>query len=115
MLPDTTIQIPLAWQEKRLYDRQYAAAAQVFDLLPAAWAYCNKDGVLKKSLLDASAEWSHGEQVLIKVALDLYDPGCVRGNGHETADIGEVVNVLTGAFYRCFIEAVNLAKGCRLS
>jgi hypothetical protein len=102
--------IPDGWSRKRRSDPQYAAAAIIFDKVPCAWQYCVDGGVHKAMLLEASSVLSHGEQILIKVALDLFDPGCVVRCGHAPAHMGEITNVLGSDFFGVVLEAVSLAR-----
>jgi hypothetical protein len=101
---------PHGWSRKRRTDPQYAAAAIIFDEVPAAWQYCVDGGVHKAELLEASGVWSHGEQILVRVALDLFDPGCVLRCGHTPAHMGEITNVLGSDFFGVFLEAVSVAR-----
>lgn len=103
--------IPASWQRKRLGSEQYAAAAFIFDFLPRAWSFTDDGGVRKAELLDAARAWSHGEQILIKSALDLYDPGCVEYHGHTPAGVGEIAGVLGDEFFDVLLRAVRIARG----
>jgi hypothetical protein len=107
----TTVIVPTRWQRERKLSSQYGAAALVFDFVPRCWAFCDDHGVRKGDLLEAARAWSHGEQILIKVALDLFDPGCVRQNGHVPADAGEIANVLGDRFFSVFCQAMRMARG----
>src|SRR5690606_27442401 len=72
---------------ERWRDPQYAAAFYVFsrmrfsDKRRACFARVESAGIDKAGLLEEARAWSHGERVLVKIALDLFDPGCVAAAG----------------------------------
>jgi len=102
--------VPQAWQVKRRRDSQYAAAARIFDFIARCWAYADDDGVRKQDLLDTAGAWSQGEYILVRIALDLYDPGCVIEHGHSSANVGEIAGALDDRFYNVYQDAMRLAR-----
>jgi hypothetical protein len=103
--------IPPTWAVRRQCDPQYAAAAVLFDRVPLAWEYCLDYGVKKAELLEAAVRTlSHGEEVLIKVALDLFHPGCVQRCGHTPASVGEIIAILDSSGYRAFCKALTIVR-----
>lgn len=98
-------------------DRQYAAALFLFaclrwpDKRRACFDQMSLYGIEKGKLLRQIRAWSHGEQVLIKVALDLFDPGCVRNFRHRPAGFGEAVSVLDSGHMDDVITAMRIARG----
>ena len=95
----------------RRQDSQYGAALYVFDAIGRGHDCVIAEGIDKEGLLRASGAWAHGEQVLIRIALDLFDRGCVRGNGFTPASIGEMVDVLDPSGFRTAVEAIQIARG----
>jgi hypothetical protein len=98
-------------------DQQYAAAYYLFTCLRwpekrrAVFGYVIEYGIDKAGLLKAIRPWSHGEQILVKVALDLFDPGCVKALRHKPAGFGEAVNVLDDEHIDEIITAIRIARG----
>lgn len=98
-------------------DRQYAAAYFLLSRLRwdekrhAAFSYITENGIEKGKLLRAIRAWSHGEQIIVKVALDLFDPGCVRQNRARVPDVGEIAGVLDSGHMRDVIGAIRIARG----
>ena len=95
----------------RLRDSQYAALFYVFDKLGRGHRFVVAEGINKAALLKESGTWSRGEQIMIKIALDLFDPGCVAENGYKPAGWGEAAAVLDGANLRTVIEAMHIVRG----
>jgi hypothetical protein len=49
--------------------------------------------------------------ILIKVAMDLFNPGCVRANGHTDAGAGEIAGWLDPRNFRAVVNAMLIARG----
>ena len=101
---------------ERWRDPQYAAAFYVFsrmrfsDKRRACFARVESAGIDKAGLLEDARAWSHGERVLVKIALDLFDPGCVAAAGHAPAGWGEAANVLDRENMDTALAALRLAR-----
>lgn len=95
----------------RWEDPQYGAAFYLFAHEPRAFDYVTPDGIEKETLLAAARTWSTTEQILIKVALDLFDPMCVRDAGFQDASAGEIAGSLDGAQFRAVVKAIQIARG----
>ncbi len=110
------IALPARWAPYAAADRQHAAAAVLFEKVHRAWAYCDDHGGIdKKALLDSAVlKWSDGELILVKSALDLFDPGCVSRAGYRPAHAGEIARVLDDGFYAAYLEALAIARGTGL-
>lgn len=90
---------------------QYGAAFYLFTRVPRAFGFVTDAGIEKAALLQASGTWSHGEQILVRVALDLFDPGCVRARGYRDASVGEIVGVLDADSLQVVLTAMQIARG----
>ena len=86
----------LGWQEKRL-----ACARHIV----------SRGGVEKRALLEEIGRWSHSEQILVMVGLDLFDPGCVEQCGHGAATFGEAAACLDHGNMRRVLEGLAIARG----
>src|SRR5690606_41259009 len=80
------------------------------DKRDACFKYVHHDGIDKEGLLAESRAWSHGEQVLVKIALDLFDPGCVVSAGHPPAGWGEVAYLLDRENMAIVLTALRIAR-----
>lgn len=102
---------------ERWHDQQYAAAFYIFSQLrwrdkrAACFAHVVEHGIEKAKLLKVIRAWSHGEQVLVKIALDLFDPGCVKENRGRPVDFGEAANILDAENLETVFNAVRIARG----
>lgn len=96
---------------ERSRDPQYAAAFHIFDKLRCGYRFVVAEGINKAGLLRALRGGSHGELLMAKVALDLFDPGCVAEIGYDPAGWGEVTAVLDGDNLRTVIEAMYIVRG----
>ena len=96
---------------ERRRDPQYAAAIHIFDKLGWGHRYIVPEGIDKAGLLRALRGSSHGEQIMMKVALDLFDPGCVAAHGCEPAGWGKATAVLDPSNLKIIIEAMHIVRG----
>lgn len=104
---------------RQLLDPQYAALIHLADTPLLAgrlepflwWDGAHLRGVMKEEALRASGAWSHGEQILLKIALDLFDPGCVVAAGHANPGWGEVAGTLSTEPFRAAVAALTIARG----
>ena len=76
---------------QRWNDAQYGAAFLVFAgaLNGRPFGLVVEDGIDKAALL--SAGWSYSEDILVRAALDLFDPGCVQDHGQTPAAAWEIL------------------------
>lgn len=80
-------------------DRQWGAALFVFhsmrnpDIERACFDHVGP-GIDKAGLLELASSWARSEYLMIRLALDLFDPGCVVEHGHRPPAVGECVEVL---------------------
>lgn len=91
----------------------YAAAFVAFEALGkggAPFAYVCEDGIDKVALLEAAGVWSYSEQILVKAALDLFDPGCVAKLGHTPANSYEILVRLDRRQREALLTAARLAR-----
>ena len=101
----------------RWRDQQYGAAFYLFaclrwaDKRRSCFSFVVSGGIEKGKLLRTIRPWSHGEQILVKVALDLFDPGCVKENRGKPVDFGEAASVLDSGHIQHVINAVHIARG----
>lgn len=95
---------------ERLSDRRYGAAIRLFDAIRRGHSYVERYGIDKERLLRDSRKWSDGEKIVVKVALDLFDPGCVAANGYVPAHAGEIVGVLDDRLYPAVLSAIQFAR-----
>jgi hypothetical protein len=89
-------------------DPEYGAALIIFDKIKEGHSFIDVRGVGidKEGLLNRRG-WSSGEWIMVRIALDLFDRGCVKKYGFEPASVGEMVHVLDTDWYRVVLEAVN--------
>lgn len=95
----------------RWRDPQYGAAGYLFTIAASARHYISDQGIRKADLLRDARAWSSGEWVLVRVGLDLFDPGCVEELGAPPAHLGEIVAKLDGNWLRAVWTAVLIARG----
>jgi hypothetical protein len=98
---------------ERWRDGQYGAAFHIFMKIGRGTEYVVGAGIEKAALLEAAGRWSHGEQIMVKVALDLFDPGCVAANGHRPANVGDLAGVLDSGNFKTVVEAIQISRGVR--
>ena len=96
---------------ERWRDPQYAAAFYIFARFPECFQFVIREGIDKAGLLKAIRAWSHGEQVMVKIELDLFDPGCVREFKATPAGWGEAVNLLDAGNMKAVFDAMRIARG----
>lgn len=68
-------------------------------------------GVDKETLLAAAGSWSSGEALITKIALDLFDPGCVAELGYEVPGPGRMCGTLDEDSYDAVANAMRIARG----
>ena len=95
---------------ERLSDPQYGAAIRLFNAVGRGHAYVEKFGIDKERLLSDSRKWSTGEQIVVKVALDIFEPGCVTAYGYVPANVGEIVGTLDSRLYPAVVDAMAFAR-----
>lgn len=96
--------------EGRRNDPQYAAAIHLFHAIGRGHEYIVQGGIDNEQLLEDSRAWSHGEQIVIKIALDLFDPGCVPASGAKSAGWGEAGAVLSDRLISAVTEAIRIIR-----
>jgi hypothetical protein len=96
---------------QRWSDAQYGAALYLFTREARAFRYVTGDGIDKDGLLRACRAWSTSEAIIIKVAMELFDPGCVRSSGYGDATVGEIVSWLDATSFIAVVNAMQIARG----
>jgi len=98
--------------EYRLRDPQYGAAIWLLARIgPGTAKFFCDEGIEIAALLEVSGAWSHGEQVMVRIALDLFFPGCVEANDHPPAGWGEAAGVLDTSNMQRVYGAIRIARG----
>lgn len=90
-----------------------ARACVVLELLrmvPRAAAFVAHDGPDVERMLGTLGTWSRGEQIMIKVALDLHDPGCVEESGREPATINDLILSIDDANFATVFAGIVLLR-----
>jgi hypothetical protein len=93
----------------RRTDAEYVAAVHVLTapiLAARTPGYITPDGIRFDRLLEASRSWSHGEQLLVDVALDLWN-----GDGKSTPM--DLIRSLDDGNFDRVLEAIALRRGTR--
>ena len=101
----------------RWNDPQYGAAFYIFSSFPDpsvcefCWRHVDSGGIETQKLLEATAPWSHGERLLVKAAVDLFQPGGVQRFGHRPANLGEIANTLDDEQLQVVLNALKVVRG----
>jgi hypothetical protein len=90
---------------------QYAAAFHIFDTLGMGHSYVGAEGINAKTLLRDSEVWSSSERIMVRIALELFNPKAVTAFGYTSATFGEAIEVLDDRSLRAVIEAIQIACG----
>ena len=97
---------------ERLREPRLSAAMHIFNTIERGGRYVNHGGIdIERLLRGIDGTWSHGAQIMAKIALDLFDPGCVAANGYKPAGWGEAAKVLDSGNLQTVIEAMHIARG----
>lgn len=97
-------------------DRQWGACLYLFHTMRnpeherACFGHVGP-GIDKARLMNLASTWSRSEYLMIRLALDLFDPGCVVEYGHPPAAIGECIAVLDDENLFRYRTALAIAKG----
>lgn len=96
---------------------QYGAAFYIFasmrdpSVRDVCWSHVVRGGIETAALLSTAQSWSHGEFILAKVAVDLFQPGGVEERGHTPAHVGELVGALDDGYLAVVLNAMAIARG----
>jgi hypothetical protein len=96
---------------ERRRNPQYAGALHIFDKLGRGHAQIVERGIDASSLLSASETWSSSERIMMRIALDLFNPRVVQACGYAPTTFGEAVDVLDTQNLHTVIEAMQIACG----
>jgi hypothetical protein len=91
---------------ERRDDRRLGAAVMLLEAIEFE-SCVTADGIDSGAVLKEIGKWSHGEQIIAKLALDLSDPGCLEAGGHTAPRMAEICRVLDDRLFETVIMAMR--------